>query len=168
MTTPPQTPNAGIYSVPVPAADLEAVYELLASRVRQRASRNTARENTPPESSDIAKRTVLKNDTWTKERLVQLSESKAVSIKVLAEIMDFLSQHTNKAEGFTRPEIAPHLSVNQGRFTIAFTKWSKHFEKNYGGIHTWPIVGETDNDEGLTRYLLSPEIAEQWRTIRSL
>jgi hypothetical protein len=158
-----------IHNVPVPEEDLDAVFQLLASRAK---ARETAADRSASEidgGSDNA--TEQKKDAiWSEAMLRRVAKSEVVSTHVLSDIMDVLARDPNGSGAYTRPELVDLTNHEPGRVANTFTKLTPHFEKHYG-TNVWPIVVENGQKmdpprSALTYYWISPGVADRWRTIR--
>lgn len=151
--------------IAVPAEDVQAVYAFLTDRDR-------ARENgfLPEQLESIAQRSQMKAAAWDRENLTTLAASNAVSVGILAKIMDVLATDPDGSGRYDRTRLLSLINesadVPEGSFRVAFTKWSKHFEAQYG-FATWPIIGQERSGEPVL-YWMTDEIRDIWADIRGL
>lgn len=154
------------YSVPIPAEDLDAVYQLLAERSRMRDADTSA-----PLRPDVAGRSDLKDEVWTEELLERIAKGDTISTQVLTDIMDVIARDPRGSGHYNRDELAQETSHSPGRLTATFTKLTPHFRKHYG-TDAWPIVGESGANfepaKSGTFYWMSSTISDRWKRIRNL
>lgn len=168
------------HSVPVPAEDLEAVYQLLAERSRARSavsSASVSAAETPPhegvsERSDAKdERSDAKDEVWTEERLARVAQGDTIITQVLTDIMDVIARDPRGTHEYNRKDLVEETGHSAGRVTNTFTKLTPHFRKHYE-TDWWPIV--VDSGASLTparsgaHYWMTPAITDRWKRIRNL
>ena len=169
-----------IHSVPVPAEDLEAVYQLLAERSRARSAVSSASASaaeTPPhegvsERSDAKdERSDAKDEVWTEERLARVAQGDTIITQVLTDIMDVIARDPRGTHEYNQEGLVEETGHSAGRVTNTFTKLTPHFRKHYE-TDWWPLV--VDSGASLTparsgaHYWMTPAITDRWKRIRNL
>lgn len=166
------------HSVPVPAEDLEAVYQLIAerSRARSAASSASAAETPPhegvPERSDAKdERSEAKDAMWTEEQLARIAQGDTITTQVLTDIMDVIARDPRGTHEYNQEDLVEETGHSAGRVKNTFTKLTPHFRKHYETTW-WPI--NADSGASLTParsgmyYSMTPTITDRWKQIRNL
>ena len=175
------------HSVPVPAEDLEAVYQLLAERSRARsavssASASVSAAETPPHEG-VSERSDAKDErsddlgaakdaVWTEERLARVAQGDTIITQVLTDIMDVIARDPRGTREYNRKDLVEETGHSAGRVTNTFTKLTPHFRKHYE-TNLWPIWGDlgatlSPARSGIMYYWMTPLITERWKRIRNL
>lgn len=175
------------HSVPVPAEDLEAVYQLLAERSQARSavsSASASAADTPPhegvsERSDAKEEPAdakdepadAKDEVWTEERLARVAQGDTIITQVLTDIMDVIARDPRGTREYNRKDLVDETGHSAGRITNTFTKLTRHFRKHYE-TDWWPIVVDSGASLKPARsgahYRMTPAITDRWKRIRNL
>jgi len=168
------------HSVPVPAEDLEEVYQLLAERSRARRavlSAPASAAETPPHEG-VSERSDAKDEgsdakdvVWTEERLARVAQGDTITTQVLTDIMDVIARDPHGTHEYNQQDLVEETGHSAGRVTAMFTKLTPHFKKHYE-THWWPISGDSGASLTPARsgmyYWMTPTITDRWKRIRNL
>lgn len=161
------------HSVPVPAEDVEAVYQLIAERSRARSAVSSASASaakTPP-NEGVSERSEAKDDVWTEERLARVAQGDTISTQVLTDIMDVIARDPRGTHEYNQEDLVEETGHSAGRVKNTFTKLTPHFRKHYD-TKLWPIRGDSGASLTPARsgmyYWMTPTITDRWKRIRNL
>lgn len=160
-----------IYPVPVPAEDLDAVYQLLAERSRARSAASSASAPETPLHEGGSERSDAKDDVWTEEQLARLAQGDTITTQVLTDIMDVIARDPRGTHEYNQESLVEETGHSAGRVKATFTKLTPHFRKHYG-TGWWPIMADSGASFKPARsgmyYWMTPTITDRWKRIRNL
>ena len=130
------------HPVPIPAEDLEAVYQLLAERSRARSAASSTSAAETPLHEGVSERSDAKDEVWTEERLARIAQGDTITTQVLTDIMDVIARDPRGTHEYNQEGLVEETGHSAGRVKSTFTKLTPHFRKHYE-TGWWPISGES-------------------------